>query len=88
MENHSWARHERDGRLHCPELQLAAVRRRTANTQEILLEKLLGLMNLIPPRLLSSLEDKEKGDLELHFDFRFLTLPTILFLIWSLKAWP
>jgi len=33
-------------------------------------------------------QDKEKGDLELHFGFRFLTLPTILFLIWPLKALP
>lgn len=53
-----------------------------------LLEKLLMLTILIPPRLLSRHGDEEKGGLELHFGFRFLALPTILFLIWPLKALP
>lgn len=42
-------------------------------------------MILILPRLLSRLEGKEKGDLELHLGFRFLNLHKILYLIWSLK---
>lgn len=88
MENHSWARHERDVRLHRTELQLAVVRSRKANIQEILLEEPLVLMILIPPRLLRRLDDKEKEGLELHFGFQFLTLPTIIFLIWPLKAFP
>lgn len=72
MENHSWARHERDVRLHCTKLQLAMVSSQTANIQEIILEKMLVLMILIPLRLLRRLEDKKKGDLELHFGCRFL----------------
>lgn len=59
------------------------VRNRTVNIQEITLEKLTVFMILTLPRLLSRLEEKEKGDLELHFGFRFLTIHKVLFLIWS-----
>lgn len=66
----------------------AVVRNRTANRQDILTEKLMMLVILVPLRLLSRLEDKGKGDPELHFGFRILTLPTIYFLIWLFKALP